>query len=441
VLSRGKKTLSFNSSSRQNIPMFVSRLIKIFTSLRLTVILLAFAILLVFIGTLAQVDEGLYNAQARYFRQWIIFGLDLFGHRIPLILPGGYLIGTMLLLNLLAAHIYRFQLTPKKIGIQLTHLGVILLLVGQLVTDMLAKETQMRFVEGETKSYSESPRNYELIFTSEENPNEERIVAIPDKLLARGGEIQDANLPFTIRVKSFWKNSETQFRAPMMQNGPPLTTNGVAADFDFHQDAETKTMDEKNVPTALIEIVGANGSLGDWVVSDWTADDAMIRELEESYTQEKLGADMVKNIIARLVAPQTIFAGGKKFTFALRPERIYHPFSLTLLQTTHDIYPGTDIPKNFQSRVQLKNPQTGENREVEISMNHPLRYAGLTFYQYQMDASDVAQQAGLAPLSALQVVRNPAWLTPYLGCALVAAGLLTQFMFHLVGFISKRKTK
>jgi len=62
-------------------------LIKIFTSLRLTVILLAFAILLVFIGTLAQVDEGLYNAQARYFRQWIIFGLDLFGRKIPLVCP------------------------------------------------------------------------------------------------------------------------------------------------------------------------------------------------------------------------------------------------------------------------------------------------------------------------------------------------------------------
>jgi len=30
-------------------------------------------------------------------------------------------------------------------------------------------------------------------------------------------------------------------------------------------------MDEKNVPTALIEIVDANGSLGDWVVSDWTS--------------------------------------------------------------------------------------------------------------------------------------------------------------------------
>ena len=109
-----------------------------------------------------------WSIERSYFRQWIIFGLDVFGRKIPLILPGGYLIGTMLLLNLVAAHIYRFQLSTKKIGIQLTHLGVILLLVGQLVTDMFSRETQMHFVEGKTKSYSESPRNYELVFTSEE---------------------------------------------------------------------------------------------------------------------------------------------------------------------------------------------------------------------------------------------------------------------------------
>src|SRR3984957_19870691 len=192
------------------MPMLFKRLIKIFTSLRLTVVLLAFSIVLVFVGTLAQVDEGLYNAQARYFRQWLIFGLDLFGHKIPIVLPGGYLIGTMLLLNLICAHIYRFQLSVKKIGIQLTHAGVILLLVGQLVTDMLARESQISFTEGQAKSYAESPRNYELVFMSEENPNEEQVVAIPGKSLVPGGEIQNASLPFTVRVKSYWKNSETQ---------------------------------------------------------------------------------------------------------------------------------------------------------------------------------------------------------------------------------------
>ena len=416
----------------------VDRLISIFISLRLTVILLSFAILLVFIGTLAQVDEGLYNAQARYFRQWLIFGFDLFGRKIPVIFPGGYLIGTLLLVNLLAAHIYRFQFSVKKIGIQLTHAGVVLLLVGQLVTDMMARETQIHFTEGETKSYSESPRSCELIFTSDDGANGEQVVAIPDKLLARGGEMKIDNLPFTIRVKSYWKNSEPSFRAPMMQNAPPLATNGVAVNFDFHPLAETKTMDDKNVPTAEIEIIGTNGSLGEWIVSDWTTDETMIRALELGYAQQ-MGADMTTKIIARLVEPQSVFADGKKFTFALRPARVYHSFSLTLLKATHTIYAGTDIPKDFRSRVQLVNPHTGENREVEISMNHPLRYAGLTFYQYQMDAGEAARQGGRAPSSALQVVRNPAWLTPYLGCALVAIGLMTQFMFHLVGFISKRK--
>src|SRR5271169_6286784 len=97
--SSSKKTPSRNSSSPQIMRTLIDRVIKIFISLRLTVTLLAFAILLVFIGTLAQVDEGLYNAQARYFRQWLIFGLDMFGRKIPIILPGGYLIGTLLLIN------------------------------------------------------------------------------------------------------------------------------------------------------------------------------------------------------------------------------------------------------------------------------------------------------------------------------------------------------
>jgi len=387
------------------------------------------------------VDEGLYQAQARYFRQWIILGLDMFGKKIPVILPGGYLIGTMLLANLICAHVHRFQLSKKKIGIMLAHSGVILLLVGQLTTDMLARETQMHLVEGETKSYSESPRNYELIFTTEDGANSELEVAIPDKLLARGGEIKNANLPFTVRVISFWKNSDyPQFRAPMMQNGPPPATNGVAVNFDFNPAAEVKTTDDKNAPTAMVEIIGANGALGDWLVSDWTSDDVKIGEFEDHYAKQ-MGADMTTKIVARLIEPQSVFADGKKFTFALRPARVYHPFSVRLLKAAHSTYAGTDIPKDFRSRVQLENPQTGENREVEISMNHPLRYAGLTFYQYQMDAGEAVEQAGETPSSTLQVVRNPAWLTPYLGCALVAAGLVTQFVFHLVGFMAKQKKK
>jgi len=414
--------------------MLIKNIVRFFSSLRLTVTLLAFAIVLVFIGTIAQADEGLYIAQSHYFRQWLVVGAHLFGHKIPLILPGGYLIGTLLLVNLVTAHINRFQLTTKKIGIQLAHAGVIVLLVGQLATDMLAREMQMHFAEGETRNYSDSDGQFDLVFVS---GNE--ATAIPGRLLNAGDQLKIDNLPFTIRVKSAWKNSDANFRAPMMQNAPPLTTNGIARNFDFTPATEVKEMDQRNIPTLVLEFSTPAGSLGTWVASDWAGDASLVEAVRNTYAP--MGADMAQKIAVQLVAPQSFTAGGRAFTFTLRPARVRFPFSLTLLKATHTVYPGTDIPKDFRSRVLLDNPGTGEKREVEISMNHPLRYGGYTYYQYQMDAGQTAQMAGRTPTSVLQVVRNPSWLTPYVGCAMVGVGLLIQFTYHLVGFVSKRKTK
>jgi hypothetical protein len=69
-------------------------------------------------------------------------------------------------------------------------------------------------------------------------------------------------------------------------------------------------------------------------------------------------------------------------------------------------------------------------------MNNPLRYEGLTFFQYQMGRDEMEQNRGT---STLQVVRNPGWVTPYAGCVLVGGGMLVQFLSHLVGFIKKRR--
>ena len=414
--------------------MLIKKIVGFFTSLKLTVTLLAFAIVLVFVGTIAQADEGLYVAQSHYFRQWLVVGAHLFGHKVPLILPGGYLIGTLLLVNLVVTHIYRFQLSTKKIGIQLAHAGVILLLVGQLATDLLARELQMHFNEGETRRYSESAGQFELIIISGDE-----VTAIPERILAAGDQLKIDSLPFTISVKSVWKNSDVNFRAPMLQNAPLLTTNGIALNFDFKKVDEVKSMDERNIPTAVVEFSTPVGSLGTWVVSDWVGDDSLVEAVRNTYAP--MGLDMAQKIAAQLVAPQTIEVNGKKFTFTLRPVRVYHPYSLTLLKATHTVYPGTDIPKDFRSRVLIDNPQTGEKREVEISMNHPLRYGGYTYYQYQMTAGEAVVKAGQAQSSVLQVVRNPSWLTPYIGCAMVGVGLIIQFLYHLVGFITKRKTK
>jgi hypothetical protein len=415
----------------------VKSLIKIITSLRLTVTLLAFGIVLVFVGTVAQADEGLYQAQARYFKHWFVSGITFFGHKIPLPLPGGYLIGTLLLVNLTAAHIQRFQWTWKKAGIHLTHAGIVLLLVGQLATDLLSRETQLRFAEGETKSWSESAMDYELAFLTDLDATNEQVVAIPAQMLARGGEIKFEKLPFAVRVKDYWPNSEPNFRAPMQENDPPLTTNGIARNFDFRQIPLTHKMDDKNVPTVVVELSGAGVSAGTWVVSGWAGDETMVFGLRRYYA-DRMTEQMASTIVARLTEPQFIRAGGKTVTFTLRPARTYKPYTLTLLKATHAVYPGTKTPKDFRSRVRINNPARGEDREVEIYMNNPLRYAGVTFFQHQMAAGDLAQELGQIPSSTLQVVRNPGWITPYAGCIIVAAGLITQFMIHLVGFLSKR---
>lgn len=416
--------------------MILKRLIAFFTSLRLTAVLLVFAIILVFLGTLAQVDEGLYAVQAGYFKQWIIINPHVFGVGLLVPLPGGYLIGTLLLVNLICSHIYRFKLSTKKIGIQLAHAGVILLLLGQLGTDLLSREMQMFFEEGQTRSYSESATDSELVFIQSNT-----VTSIPVKLLKSGRTLKISSLPFDIIVKQFWPNSDASFRAPMMKNGPPLASNGVAQFFDFNPAAETRSMEEKNIPTAIIELKRSEASLGTWVVSDWTSDTSLVESMRNSYMQQGMGAEMTKTIIDDLTRPQTVDINNQTYSFTLRPTRFYHPFSLTLLKATHTVYPGTDIPKDFRSRVRLVNPVSGENREVEIYMNHPLRYEGLTFYQYQMTAGEMVTRSGIHPSSVLSVVRNPSWLTPYIGCAMVAVGLVIQFLSHLIGFVNKRRTK
>ncbi len=414
---------------------------KFLTSLRLTVACLAFGIVLVWVGTVAQADEGLYIAQERYFKQWWIVGVTLWGKSLPVVLPGGYLIGVVLLVNLVAAHIKRFQWGWKKVGVHLTHAGIVVMLLGQLITDKKQVESRMRFTEGETRNYSESGLDYELAVVREVDEKNEEVVAIPGSLLTKGGEIRHEKLPFTIRVKEYWENSEPSFRAPVTANATPITNKGVGQRFDFKASTITKKMDDKNVPTAVLEFAGPEGSLGTWYAPGWAGDAAMVVALRRSF-QAEVGRERALEIAGQLTAPQVLEAGGKKYTFSLRPVRIYKPFSVTLLETKHEVYPGTvsagnpqGIPTNVQSRVRLENPAANEKRAVDIFMNNPLRYGGLTFFQYPLDQNELAANRGV---STLQVVRNPSWLAPYIGCIIVGLGMTWQFMYHLVGFVRKR---
>ena len=94
----------------------LDRLVKLFTSLKLTVALLALGAVLVFWGTLAQVHLGLYKAQNEFFRSFFIFWHpDGSNWHIP-IFPGGYMIGGLLLINLLAAHTRYYRPEKRKVS-------------------------------------------------------------------------------------------------------------------------------------------------------------------------------------------------------------------------------------------------------------------------------------------------------------------------------------
>src|SRR5688572_29524207 len=118
-------------------------------SIKLTIVLLLFSMVLVFAGTLDQVNLGIWAVQEKYFRSFAIY-THVGGVALP-IFPGGYAVGGLLLANLIAAHLYRFAFSWQKAGIQLTHLGLIVLLVGELLTGLWQEDFHLRLTEGETK--------------------------------------------------------------------------------------------------------------------------------------------------------------------------------------------------------------------------------------------------------------------------------------------------
>lgn len=367
-----------------------------FVSLKLTVVLLVLGMVLVFASTLDQVNLGIWAVQEKWFRSFFV--LQRVGD-IPIpVFPGGYFIGGLLLINLVSAHIFRFKRSWKKLGIELTHAGLILLLLGELFTGLWQEEFAMRLEPGQPRNYSESFRDNELAIVDTTDPQTDEVVAIPERFLQRDEPIQHPKLPFRVAIKQYFPNSALRERTGPNANAPQQATQGPGGEhYTTVPLALTYKQNERNLPSAVIELIGADGSLGTWLVHPQ-------------------------------LRTQTFQHAGRTYSVGLRYTRSYKPFTLTLIKFSHDRYAGTEIPKNFSSKIRLQAP--GEDREVLIYMNNPLRYGGFTFYQASFDGPDV---------TILQVVRNPSWLIPYIACTMMTVGLLVQFGIHLVGFINRRR--
>jgi hypothetical protein len=374
-----------------------------FVSLKLTIALLGFAMVLIFAATLDQVNLGIWAVQERYFRSFIVYVKA--GPFVIPAFPGGYLVGGLLLLNLTAAFLHRFAFTWRKAGILASHFGLILLLIGELLTGLWQQDFHMRLDEGQTKNYAESFRENELVLIDTTDPKHDDVVAIAESALARKQAIQHPRLPFQVVATTFYPNSiiePSRTSGIARSDSMPRATAGIGQQLVAIPQPVTHNPEERNVPTAFVELTSAEGSLGRWMVS------------------------------LLLATPQSFEHAGRQWTIAFRSKRNYQPFSLTLLNFSHERYAGTQIPKNFSSRLRIVTPDGSDDREVLIYMNNPLRHRGLTFYQAGFENNDRT--------SILQVVRNPSWLFPYIACTLMGLGLLYQFSFHLVAFVRRRRT-
>ena len=161
---------------------------------------------------MAQADEGLYQAQARYFKQWLVWGVTLWGHRIPVLLPGGYLLGVVL-----HRESRRRAHQALPVGVEKTrhpsharrdraHARR-----PALHRSIFASRIAHAFAEGESRNYSEERHrttNWRSFATS--TRGQEEVVAIPEAI-HRAGRRTCGTTSCRSRCgsRSYWNNSES----------------------------------------------------------------------------------------------------------------------------------------------------------------------------------------------------------------------------------------
>ncbi len=378
-----------------------TRLWKFISSFELTIVTLALLMALVFLCTLAQVQLGTLGAVNHYMRSWFVLWQPKDSNLFIPVFPGGTLVGLVLVLNLIAATIKRLSFTWQKAGLWIVHTGLILLVAGEFATGAFQVDTNMAIEVGQTVNYVEAPRSMELAVIDTTDAAYDDVYSIPEATLAREGTVAIPGTPLAIRVRKFFRNANLS--ALGQGDAPSMATAGVGPGVKVVGQPPVTRDDDINHTTAFIEPIAGGHSFGTWLVS------------------------------TDLGAPQGFTYEGRNYRLLVRPRRIYLPYAITLKKFSHDVYPGTDIPKNFSSLIHLSNPNTGEERDVLIYMNQPMRYDGKAFYQASFGKGDT--------LSILQVVGNPGWLIPYISCVLVTIGLLIHFGITLRRSIKRRQTQ
>ena len=458
-----------------------NRIFRFFGSIRFSVILLSFAVLLVFVGTLAQKHVTIVDAVDYYFHAlfvgipYSVFTLTkatgALGE-IQFMLPGGFLLAGLLLVNLVIAQVqaYRLNTSPKqrvigvvilvtglllllaaiwfglvnddipsaylasyervlfrliisfgvsfvlligsvflfkrKAGLVILHFGIVLLIVSEFITAFYSEEGRMVIHENERQYTVDQRGQYELVFQDMSVPNSlDKSVTVSDDEFSDDEWTKLPTLPFELQVIHYFEDGVLGRRT----KNPHPAAQGILRSMEV----KTKEFHKAEMKTPIMQIV-LRDSAG-----------------EEFYSAIVRFKDYLKGI------PVRFLHSGKYYDLYLRYQKTYlfsrgskTPFCLALIDFRSDKYMGTENVRSYSSLVRLIDPDKGVNRQVLISMNTPLRYAGRTFYQ----SSFTPGESG----TILSVMKNPGWTIPYLSGMLLSIGLLFHFCFLLSKFIKRR---
>lgn len=359
---------------------------------KIFVFALIWMMILIFLGTLAQKDMGLYAAQKRYFSAWITWFWFL-----PM--PGGRFTLIVILINLSFFFFNKSIWKIKKLGIVILHLGGILLFVGGGLTAIFSSEGNMVIEEGAQTNYVEDYHFMELAIINTSASSFDEFTIFDQALLKRNQILKHTNLNFEIEILNYLENCE-----PTRRTSPAgILHKGLLKNFMLN---ELKSEKEDN----------------------WNRP-GMIYKISNSGTI----ADGMYGIFLGQSVSQTISVNDKDYTIILRRKRTHLPFSIELLDFKKILHPGTDIPKSYSSDINLI--ENGAVRKILIEMNEPLRHKGYTFFQSSFIEGPDSETTVLA------VVKNYGRLFPYISSIIMCIGLLFHLSQKLPDLFRKTRDK
>lgn len=363
--------------------------INIISQVKFFVATMIWLMILVVCGTIAQKDIGLYAAQQKYFSSWIT-NLWVFP------VPGGRLTMLVLFINLtlflLSSHLWKI----KKVGILITHLGVLLLFIGGGLTAWFSSEGNMVIEEGSASNYVVDLYSNEIVVVNTSLDDHDLITSIGNNNLKKNKITEHRSIPFDIKILDYFVNCE-----PVRRDGDNYGFVGFAKNFEL---TEIKQNKEYSLNRSGVTFKVFNS-----------------------------GSDVVDGIYSLILnqpVTQTIAIDETEYILLLRRERTYLPFYIELNDFKKELYPGTTVAKSYSSDVNLVSD--GVSRHVLIQMNEPLRHSGYTFYQ----SSFIEGQGKDA--TVLSAVKNYGRLFPYISSLIIALGLLIHIIVRLPGLIQTR---